>query len=258
MTDLAPAPTEQHPKRPELVELARRTLAHALADTAPLADSVVEFPASNYVDGDRWQAEMDNVFARVPLVAGFSCEFAEPGAYRAFDLVDVPVLIMRDKDSVLRAFVNACSHRGAQLVQDSGVTRRLSCPYHAWVYDTQGALVGIRDHSDFGDVDFDCNGLTELGCDERAGIVWVSLASLNGEPDLDIDTWLCGYDHFLDALGIADSTFVARQSVDGTELGRLPTTAISIFIICRSCTRTRSGPTTATRPSMTLGGLTNG
>ena len=215
MTDLAPAPTASHPKREDLVAFAHRTLAHAEAGTTPLAESVVEFPASAYVDQDRWQLEMDRVFKRVPLVAGFSCEFSEPGAYRAFDLGDVPVLIMRDSGGTLRAFVNACSHRGAQLVEGSGTARRLSCPYHAWVYNNEGALVGIRDHSDFGDIDFDCNGLTELGCDERAGIVWVSLASLNGETDLDIDTWLCGYGDYLDALEIANASFVARQGVDG-------------------------------------------
>jgi nitrite reductase/ring-hydroxylating ferredoxin subunit len=215
MTDLAPAPATAHPKREDLVALARRTLAHAQAGTTALAESVVEVPASNYVDEDRWQLEIDRVFKRVPLVAGFSCEFTEPGAYRAFDLGDVPVLLMRDSSNVLRSFVNACSHRGAQLVEGAGTSRRLSCPYHAWVYNNDGALVGIRDHSNFGDIDFDCNGLTELGCDERAGIVWVSLARLNGEEDLDIDTWLCGYDEYLDALGIGDASFVARQSVGG-------------------------------------------
>jgi len=215
MTDLAPAPAETHPKRAELVELTQRSIAHAQASTAPLADSVKQVPASNYVDADRWQREMQQVFARVPLVAGFSCEFAQPGAWRALDLGDVPVLIVRDDEGAIRAFVNTCSHRGAQLAEGHGVARRFSCPYHAWVYDTGGALVGIRDHHDFGEIDMDCNGLTELGCDERAGIVWVSLATLNGETDIDIDTWLCGYDDYLSALGIADASFVARQSVDG-------------------------------------------
>jgi nitrite reductase/ring-hydroxylating ferredoxin subunit len=215
MTDLAPAHVETHPKRAELVELAQRSIAHAQAGTVPLADSVVQVPASNYVDPEHWELEMQRVFARVPLVAGFSCEFAEPGAWRAFDLGEVPVLVVRDGGGTLRAFVNACSHRGAQLVEGHGVARRFSCPYHAWVYNTEGALVGIRDHDDFGEVDLDCNGLTELGCDERAGIVWVSLASLNGETDIDIDTWLCGYDDYLSALRIDDASFVARQSVDG-------------------------------------------
>jgi len=215
MTDLAPAPPLVHPKYDELMAFARRTVGHAQADTVPVADSVATFPASNYYDADRWQSEMDLVFGRVPLVAGFSCEFRNSGDYRAFELAGVPVILMRDSDMQIRAFVNACSHRGAQLVQGEGNARRLTCPYHAWVYNTEGALVGIRDHSDFGEVDFDCNGLAELGCDERAGIVWVSLASLNGGEDIDIDTWLCGYGDYLDALEIADASFVARQSVGG-------------------------------------------
>jgi len=71
MTDLAPAPTADHPKRDDLVAFARRSLRHAQAGTTPLADSVAEIPASNYVDADRWPLEMDRVFKRVPLVAGF-------------------------------------------------------------------------------------------------------------------------------------------------------------------------------------------
>jgi hypothetical protein len=59
-------------KRDDLVAFARRSLRHCQAGPAALADSVAEIPASNYVDLDRWQLEMNRALKRVPLVAGFS------------------------------------------------------------------------------------------------------------------------------------------------------------------------------------------
>ena len=61
-----------------------------------------------------------------------------------------------------------CSHRGAQLVDEgAGSSRRFTCPYHAWSYDQEGALVGVTNKDDFGDVDRSCLGLTPLPVEER-------------------------------------------------------------------------------------------
>ena len=69
-----------------------------------------------------------------------------------------------------RSFLNACRHRGAQVVAHGcGSARRFTCPYHAWSYDTKGALVGVSGRSTFGDLDTDTRGLTELPCEERVG-----------------------------------------------------------------------------------------
>ncbi len=203
--------------RKTLVELTRRTLAHARAGTVPLAGDIGRVPASNYYDPDRWRTEMDRVFKRLPLVLGFSCEFAEPNAYKAMEVAGVPVLLTRGSDGAMRSFVNMCSHRGAVIVPEgAGAARRFTCPYHAWTYDGDGSLVGILDRDEFGDLDPTCHGLTPLPVAERAGIVF-GCVSHEASVDIEsfVDTFLCGYGEMLTHHGFEDCTFVGSQQVDG-------------------------------------------
>ena len=71
-------------------------------------------------------------------------ELSEPGDYRLVDQIPEPVVLVRGAGGEVRAFYNTCQHRGAELVAEpAGNTgRRLTCPYHSWVYDLDGALVG--------------------------------------------------------------------------------------------------------------------
>ncbi len=199
--------------RSGLVAMARRTLAHARAGTHPIESGVVKVKASTYTDPDRWKFEMDQIFGRVPLVLGFSCELAEPHAFKTIEVRGVPILLVRGGDGVLRSFVNSCSHRGAIVVTEpSGVARRFSCPYHAWTYDPQGALVGIFDKGVFGDVDPSCHGLVPLPVAERAGLVFGAV-----RPDawFDIDAWLGGYAELLAEHRFEHCRLVGRQTVAG-------------------------------------------
>jgi phenylpropionate dioxygenase-like ring-hydroxylating dioxygenase large terminal subunit len=106
-----------------------------------------------------------------------------------------------------------CSHRGAQVVEQGlGTTRRFSCPYHAWVYDTQGALVGMLDKENFGEIDMSCHGLTPLPVAERAGIIF---GAVTPGIHFDVDEYLCGYGELLEHLDFANCTYVGKQSVGG-------------------------------------------
>lgn len=199
--------------REQLVQMTRRNIAHSKNGTVPLEAGVKRIPSTNYYDPDRWQLEMDRIFRRLPLVLGFSAELPEPNSYKALDAMGVPVLLVRGNDGVLRSFVNMCSHRGAQVVEQGlGTTRRFSCPYHAWVYDTQGALVGMLDKENFGDIDMSCHGLTPLPVAERAGIVF---GAVTPNVHFDIDAFLCGYGELLEHLDFANCTYVGKQSVGG-------------------------------------------
>jgi phenylpropionate dioxygenase-like ring-hydroxylating dioxygenase large terminal subunit len=193
--------------------MARRNLAHVKADTIDPAPEVLRVPAAHYLDPARFALELERVWKRVPLVLALSAELREPGDYRAFEVAGVPVLIARGSDRVVRAFVNSCGHRGAQVVvEPAGNARRFVCPYHAWSYDEQGALVGIFARADFGEVDPACHGLVRLPAAERAGLVWVGLSP---RATLDIDTFLCGYDRVLAEFGFERWQLVARRSVPG-------------------------------------------
>jgi phenylpropionate dioxygenase-like ring-hydroxylating dioxygenase large terminal subunit len=199
--------------RKQLVELTRRNLAHSKAGTVDQAPDVKRVPASNYYDEDRWRLEMDRIFKRVPLTLAFSAEFREPGAYRAMEIAGVPILLTRGSDGELRGFLNACSHRGAIIVPEgSGQAKRFSCPYHGWIYDQKGALRSVLDDAEFGNLDKSCWGLTPLPVFERAGLVF---GSLDPKSDLDIDSFLCGYDEMLAHLKLDECFLVGRQQVEG-------------------------------------------
>jgi phenylpropionate dioxygenase-like ring-hydroxylating dioxygenase large terminal subunit len=199
--------------REQLVSIARRSLEHRAAGTQDQAAGIVQIPISNYIDRDRWSAEMDRVFRRLPLVVGASCELRQPDSYIAGEAAGTPYLVTRGDDGELRAFYNMCSHRGAIVTPEgTGTSRRHTCRYHAWSYDASGELVGVLDADDFGDIDRTCLGLTPLPCAERAGLVWIWLTD---EPKIDIDTFLCGYGGVLELLGLEHCHAVGRQSLAG-------------------------------------------
>jgi carnitine monooxygenase subunit len=199
--------------REQLVAMAQRGLAHWRAGTVDLEADVFRVPTTNYTDPERWRVEMDRVFKRLPLMLGFSSELRNPHSHRAVEVAGVPVLLVRGGDGAMRAFVNMCSHRGAQVVPDGvGEGRRFSCPYHSWTYDTNGDLVGVLDAQEFGDIDRSCMGLTPLPVCERAGLIWVVLTP---GRTIDFDAFLCGYDEVLAHHHFDRCRVVGRQSLVG-------------------------------------------
>ena len=199
--------------RAALVEMAKENLSYVKAGTTQLQPGMYRVPAANYFDRERFDREVERVFRRVPLMLAFSCELASPGDYKSMVAADVPVLISRGRDGQIRAFLNSCAHRGAEIMPEgNGKARRFVCPYHAWAYDEQGALVGILDEDEFGEVDRSCHGLTPLPVSERAGLIWVVL-----RPDspVDFDTFLAGYDELLGHFGFEGWHLVSRREVPG-------------------------------------------
>jgi len=81
-------------------------------------DRTFKVPTASYTDRDQFNAEMELVFKRVPLMLAFTAEMPRPGDYKAMEAVGLPVLITRDKQGQVRAFLNVCSHRGAPVAAD--------------------------------------------------------------------------------------------------------------------------------------------
>jgi carnitine monooxygenase subunit len=194
-------------------DLAARLLAHLDQGTTDSADSTVTVAVADYLEPARWALEMDRIFRRSPVVVALTGHVREPYSYRSIEIAGVPVLTVRQADGSVRAFINVCRHRGSQVVQHGcGTARRFTCPYHAWSYDTTGALVGVAGRAKFGDVDTDTHGLVELPCQERSGIIF---AVLDPTATIDVDTWLAGYDTVLDSLGLADMEVLHETELVG-------------------------------------------
>jgi nitrite reductase/ring-hydroxylating ferredoxin subunit len=188
--------------REQLIEMALNNKKHSDAGTQEYVDNIVKIPAINYYDREIWQKEVDLIFKRTPLVLGVSKEIPNPGDYKSIDVLGIPVLIVRDSKGDLRAYLNACRHRGAPLVENGvGNKKRFSCPYHGWTYDEKGSLIGISSQQDFGDLDKSCNSLVSLPILEKAGIIWVILTA---DSKVDMEKFLFGYDGLLEMFNLSD------------------------------------------------------
>jgi len=179
-----------------LSEVGKRVLANVDADRGDYTDAMLRVPAADYLDPDLFAREVEAVFRRSPIMVALACDIPEPGDFTTLDIADRPIVVMRGEDGVARTFLNACRHRGAAITSDCfGHGRRLTCPYHSWVYDTCGSLVGVTGREAFGELDV--TGLIEYPTAERAGAVFAVLTV--GAP-LDIDAWLGDMASALDLL----------------------------------------------------------
>ena len=84
--------------------------------------------------------ERERLFAHAWQYAGHTGQLAEPGSYFTLRVADVPLVVVRDREGALAAFVNVCRHRGAEVVSGAGRCTTLQCHYHAWTYGLDGEL----------------------------------------------------------------------------------------------------------------------
>jgi nitrite reductase/ring-hydroxylating ferredoxin subunit len=197
----------------ELTSMVKTTIAHGKARTIPQTEEIMRIPASNFYDPARFETEVDRIFKRLPLMLAASAELPKPGDYKTIEAVGVPVLIVRGKDNVVRAFINSCVHRGANVATaQHGNARFFMCPYHGWTYSQSGELMGVAAQEDFGKLDKTCLKLKSLPVAERAGLIWVVV---NPNSGIDIDSFLSGYDAFLGHFGFDNWHFFAQRTLAG-------------------------------------------
>lgn len=97
-----------------------------------------------YRDVEVFEREREVLWGRGWLFLGHGTEVPEPGDYKVRTLGGRDLIFLRDVNGVLRAFLNACPHRGTAVCrEESGKARLLRCFYHAWTFDTEGRLVSL-------------------------------------------------------------------------------------------------------------------
>jgi phenylpropionate dioxygenase-like ring-hydroxylating dioxygenase large terminal subunit len=151
-----------------------------------------------YTSPEYFRREKEMIFRRAWLMIGRIDEVPEPGDYIVREVVTLKasVLIARGKDGEVRAFHNACSHRGVALVcNDRGNTLVFRCPYHAWTYRIDGSLSTIPAEQDFPHVDKHANGLAPIHLEIWAGFIFLNFAET---PELTLSEFLAGLDKMLE------------------------------------------------------------
>lgn len=159
----------------------------------------------------RWVArERDRVFGAWPLAAVHGSEIPTTGDFATLDAAGTPVVVVRRADGSAAAFVNVCRHRGARLVEGaSGRCKAFVCPYHAWTYDHDGALIHVPRRAIFSSPTVEERRLIELPTVERHGFLWIAL---HADAKLDVSAALgAAIDADLASFGLADLTVVRRS-----------------------------------------------
>lgn len=168
-------------------ELVERIFAHIDGKSTDKGTTVWREPAGNYSSPARFAAELE-VMRRVPMAFCPSAALPEPGSYIARTTVGTPLLVVRGTDGVVRAFRNACRHRGMKIEEGEGCKRAFSCPYHAWTYGLDGSLRHVPGEEGFPGLDKATHGLVPVaGVQEKGGIVFVTQdAPLSDGPLPDV------------------------------------------------------------------------
>jgi phenylpropionate dioxygenase-like ring-hydroxylating dioxygenase large terminal subunit len=162
--------------------MVERVLAHVRAGTTDLGDEVWREPVENYRSEERFQREIA-LLRRLPVPFCPSAALREPGAFVARSAAGAPILAVRGEGGQVRAFRNACRHRGAEVASGTGCARTFVCPYHGWTYGLDGRLQRVHQESGFPDLDKGAHGLVPVRAQERSGIVFVTQSEEADEHD---------------------------------------------------------------------------
>ena len=165
-----------------------------------------------YRDPEIFGRDMARVVAKAWLYVAHASELPERGDFLLYRIGEESIILVRGLDREIRAFFNACRHRGSHvcLEERGNVRRSLTCPYHAWVYDLEGRLIRARGMGE----DFDKSAFGLHPCQARVahGLIFICLAG-PGDPEVaDFDGIANDLDTCAALHRIADTRVAHRET----------------------------------------------
>ncbi len=137
-------------------------------------------PNECYLEGEYNKIERKKIFEDNWVVIGTASSIPEIGDVKSFNLLGIPLIILRDKKKDIKVFHNVCSHRGYKLInKDCKINNVIRCPYHSWSYNLSGELVatphigGVNIHNH---INFNKN---ENNLKEVKSFIWLDLILIN-------------------------------------------------------------------------------
>lgn len=210
--------TEQFAKSPG--EPVKSILARDVIKARPAyRETSYAFLGDDDISVDRyfspeWHAlEVEKVWRKAWQIACRAEDIPEPGDYIVYDIVNDSVLVTRTETGDLKAYVNACLHRGTQLCIGQGHAKAFRCPFHGFTWSLEGALRYVPGQWDFPHLDREKFHLPEVKVGAWGGFIFVNL-----DPD---------------APPLADFLEVLPQHLDGEELeNRFKAAHVSQIVPC--------------------------
>ena len=169
-----------------------------LRDSSPPPDPFLEhsyafmgdtdIPYSRYTSKAFADKEFEKLWPRVWQMACREEHIPEPGDYQVYDIGRLSAIVTRTNEGAIKAFYNACMHRGTALKESesSGFCENFRCPFHGWIYSLDGELKEVPENWDFPHVNSESHRLRELKVGTWGGFVFV-----NFDPEAEpLETFL--------------------------------------------------------------------
>jgi phenylpropionate dioxygenase-like ring-hydroxylating dioxygenase large terminal subunit len=142
-------------------------------------------PKERYYDPSFYQLEADLLWSRVWQMACRLEEIPEPGDFAEYEILDQSIVVVRADDMSVRAYQNACRHRGVKVVEGRGTLKSgFTCPFHGWCYGLDGVNTFVSQARTFSDHNLEPGDidLTAVRCETWGGCAWINLD--DGAPPL--------------------------------------------------------------------------
>ncbi len=138
-------------------------------------------PPAAYHSDALFELERERIFNAGWICIGRADQVTDCGDYLSIDVVGEPLVMVRDKEGVLRVFSNVCRHRWMRVCQGAGNAGSLVCPYHAWTYNLDGSLRAAPEMDQTPDFDIGTTSLPQVHHEVWEGFVYVNLDG-NAKP----------------------------------------------------------------------------
>ena len=125
-----------------------------------------------YTDPGIYTLELENIVMRNWIFAGHQSQLAAAGDYIVLNVANESTIVVRNNNGEIKGFANVCRHRGSIVcLETSGNQRKFECPYHGWMYDTDGNLIAARNMPD--DFDKTSYGLHKVPLEIIEGLIFI-------------------------------------------------------------------------------------
>lgn len=147
-------------------------------------------PNAHYTDATVFEEEKHALLYEGWSGLAVAADVPEIGDAVPLGFLDMPLLLVRDRQNSVRVFQNICRHRGMILVAEPRkIEGAIRCPYHSWCYSTEGKLVstphvGGPGQNKHDGIDRDLLGLVEVRSHIWMGVVWINISGT--APDFEI------------------------------------------------------------------------
>ena len=156
------------------------------------------------------EREVERIFHREWNFIGRADRIPNHGDYFTLEFAGVPVVVVRGKDGVVRAFSNVCRHRGARIMGGEGNTQSFRCPYHSWSYGLDGRLERAPEMHETRGFDLVDYGLKPVRLETWAGFMFMNFDS----DAVDLKTFLGDLPEVTAPYRFEDMTCVRRREYD--------------------------------------------